>query len=181
MREIIPSLSTTYAVASILLLMLLIAGISLYFNARNETVYRGTLFWLKLILSAPLLLLGIGLTIFYTTGFIVFLLVGSGLNLKLILLTLVPISLYAITVWGLVRWIRNKRYANVSVIIGIIVFVCIIFVFQRAWICKPLAKIGIGNEQKCITQYDLELQDLERWRQQELLEREIHKNIYYRQ
>ncbi len=117
----------------------------------------------------------IPLCLLIASVFGVFFLIGgsTSLDLKLLLLTLAPVVVYIIAIWVLVRWIRNKRYANVSVIIGIIVSVSIILVFQRAWICKPFVKIGIGSAHECVTQHDLELQDIERerQRQQKLLDK----------
>jgi len=134
MRELISSPSVFYTTAITLHLMLLISGISLYLNAKNNDTNQRILFWLKLIISIPLLLLGVSWATFVTTGFGVAALIGSSLNLRLVLLALAPIVIYTIGVWGLIRWIRNKRFANASVVIVIIISVCVTYIYQREWL-----------------------------------------------
>ena len=134
MRELISSPSVSYTIAIILHLMLLISGISLYLNAKNNDTNQRILFWLKLTISIPLLLLGVSWTTFVTTGFGVAALVGSSLNLRLVVLAIAPIVIYAIAVWGLIRWIRNKRFVNASVVIVIIISVSVTYIYQREWL-----------------------------------------------
>ena len=140
----IPTLPVVYAVVSILLLMLVTASISAYFNTRNKTASQSMLFWLKIILSVPLLLLGARLAASVTAAFGVIFLIGNStsLNLQFLLLTLGPIVIYILCIWILVRWIRNKRNANITVIIAIITFIVCLYVFQRPWLCWPLAHLG---------------------------------------
>jgi len=76
----------------------------------------------------------VGCTTFVTTGFGVAALIGGdSLNLRLALLALAPIVIYVIAVWGLIRWIRNKRFANASVVIVIIISVSVTYIHQREW------------------------------------------------
>ena len=164
MREILPSPPVVYAVVSLLLLMLVTASISVYFNARNNAASHRMLFWSKIILSVPMLLLGARLTVFVAAAFGILFLVGdsTSLNLKFLLLTLAPVVIYVLSVLILVRWIRNRRNANVTVIIAIITLIGCLYVFQRPWLCWPLAHLGVGSEQNCTTQHERQLQRLPR-------------------
>ena len=71
---------------------------------------------------------------------------------ELLLLAVAPIVIYVITFWGLVRWIRHKRFGDVSIILVIITFVSVLYTFQRVWICEPLAYSGVGIAQSCTAQ-----------------------------
>ena len=71
---------------------------------------------------------------------------------ELLLLAVAPIVIYVITFWGLVRWIRQKRFGDVSIILVIITFVSVLYTFQRVWICEPLAHSGVGIAQLCTAQ-----------------------------
>lgn len=131
MQELISSPLVFYITAITLHLMLLISGISLYLNAKYQSTNQRILFWLKLIISIPLLLLGVSWAIYITTGFGLAALIGSSLNLRLVLLALAPFVIYAIVVWGLIRWIRNMPYANASVVVVIIISVSVAYIYQR--------------------------------------------------
>ena len=74
---------------------------------------------------------------------------GSSL---LLALALTPIAIYAFTTWGVIRWIRNKRFADVSVILVIVTFAGVLYTYQRAWLCEPLAHSGVGIAQICTAQ-----------------------------
>lgn len=106
MQEIIPSLAQFYTIAAILFLMLLAAGISFYLNVHKITKYQRILFWLKLIISIPLLYLGIGWASRFVVVFGVLMFVSGELPQLLYFLALAfaPIVIYALTVWGLIRW-----------------------------------------------------------------------------
>ena len=153
MRELLPELNNLpvfYTVAVTLLLMLILAGMSLFFSVRGGTSNQQTLFWSKLVISIPLLVLGAAWTYIgtYTFG-LVTLLAASPIFL---LLALACVAIYTITTWGLIRWIRNKRFGDISVIIAIISFVSVIYFYQRAWLCEPLAHSGYGFAQLCTAQ-----------------------------
>ena len=150
MRELLPSLNNLpvfYTVAVSLFLMLLIAGISLYQRVFDDSTSQQTLFWSKLVVSIPLLVLGAVWTYLgaYTLGFVALL----GGTLIFFLLALACIFIYAITTWGLIRWIRNKRLGDISVIIVVVTFATIIYSYQRAYLCEPLAHSGYGFAQLC--------------------------------
>ena len=130
--------------------MLLVSCISYYFKARNETKYKRLFFWSKLIISIPLFSLGAVWTYIGTfiLGFVA-LMAGST---ELLLLAVVPIIIYVITFWGLIRWIRHKRFGDASVILVVLTFVSVLYTFQRVWICEPLAHSGVGIAQLCAAQ-----------------------------
>ena len=151
MQDLLPSptnLPVFYTVALTLLLILLIAGISLYRKVTNDETSQQTLFWSKLVVSIPLLALGAAWTYLgaYTLG-LVALLAGSPM---FFLLALACVATYTVTTWGLIRWIRNKRFSDISVIVVIVTFASVIYTYQRAWLCEPLAHSGYGFAQLCI-------------------------------
>ena len=121
-----------YAVAGTLLLMLATAFMSLYLNHRNEAPSHGALFWLKIILSVPVIFFGAGLTAYLASAFGVLFLTGSStsLDVKFLLLALAPVAVYVITVWVLFRWMRNRRNANIAVIFTIITFIGFLYLFH---------------------------------------------------
>ncbi len=127
--------------------MLLFASISLYLKVEDDTVSRQTLFWSKLVISIPLLSLGAVWT--YSGSYLLGVVALMGGSVGLLSLALSPIAIYATTTWGLIRWIRNRRFGDISVIIVIIACVSIIYSYQRAWLCEPLAHSGYGFAQLC--------------------------------
>lgn len=151
MVEAIPSFSTFYTVTVTLVLMFLLSSISLYFNACNETKYQRLMFWLKLVTSIPLLLLGVKWVTFATVGFGVLAIISSNLNQTLYfsLLTITPIAIYALTTWCLIRWYRNKRFANIIAIILIVIFVVYVYTFQSVWLFEPLTQSSINVTEIC--------------------------------
>ena len=153
MQDLLPSLTNLpvfYTITVTLLLMLLIAGISLYFKVKDDTISQQTLFWSKLVVSIPLLLLGAVWT--YLGSYLLAVVALMGGSVGLLSLSLAPIAIYATTTWGLIRWTRNKRFGDISVIIVIVAFVSVIYSYQRAWLCEPLAHGGYGFAQLCIAE-----------------------------
>ncbi len=115
--------------------MLVVSGASIIFERRNIVAYQNTFFWSKLILSVPVLILGLLLAHFATIGFGTALLIGSGdINPKLLVLTLAPTAIYTAAVWLFFRWIKRKWLADGVVIILILVMASFVLAFQREWL-----------------------------------------------
>ena len=149
-QDLLPSLTNLpvfYTVLVSLAVMLLAALFSLYARVRGETEWPGYLFWLKLTVVLPLWVL-VGVWTYLGTYWLGFATLVSGVGL-LMLLTPAPLAIYGVMTWGLVRWIRGKRFGDASVVLIILAFVSIIYGYQRAWLCEPLAHSGLGRAQLC--------------------------------
>ena len=150
MRDLLPSLTNLpvfYTITVTLLLMLLFASISLYLKVEDDTASRQTLFWSKLVVSIPLLSLGAVWA--YSGSYLLGVVALMGGCVGLLSLALAPIAIYATTTWGLIRWIRNRRFGDISVMIVIIACVSIIYSYQLAWMCETISHSGYGFAQLC--------------------------------
>ena len=92
------------AVILTLVLILGVAIVSMILQRRGIDSRRKTLFWSKLILSAPVLALAFVVAHFVTAVFGTMLLIGGGdIDPTLLLLTLAPMLLLATLMWIFVR------------------------------------------------------------------------------
>ncbi|MEN8260272.1 MAG: hypothetical protein ABFS02_06755 [Pseudomonadota bacterium] len=133
-----------YTVLASLVFTLMVAGFCLYSKMRGRVL---RLAWLKFVVILPLLLLGGVWACFgaYWLGFAA-LLSGTAVTL---LLSPVPVAVYGLTTWGIVRWMRGKPYTDAVVIVVIMAFMGGVYGAQRAWLCEPLAHNGVGRAQLC--------------------------------
>lgn len=153
MRDLLPSLTNLpvfYTILVTLLLMLLLAGMSLYLNSSGDTTNQRALIWSKLCICIPLLALGATWTYLGTFTFVVVALMGGGL--KWISIAFGTVIAFVVTTWGLIWWILNKRFGDISVIVVVVAFISGIYIYQRAWLCEPLAHSGYGFAQLCTAQ-----------------------------
>jgi TPR repeat protein len=150
MEPLLPSLHNLPVFFTVLISLLLMAGLSAY-----TLVYRwlrqrppGPGFtWLKAGVLLPLLLL----TIIWTglsaaMGVFVGGVTGSW---PYLLLGLAVVPVFALLSWGLYLWVRSRTRADIGMLLLVPAFIVTVYSVQRLWLCEPLALSGLGHAQLC--------------------------------
>lgn len=150
MEPLLPSLHNLPVFYTVVISLLLLAGLSAY-----ALIYRwlrqrppGPGFtWLKAGVLLPLFLLTLiwaGLSA--ATGVFVGGVAGSW---PYMLLGLAVVPVFALLCWGLYLWVRSRTLADIGMLLLVPAFIFTVYSVQRLWICEPLAWSGLGQAQLC--------------------------------
>lgn len=150
MEPLLPSLHNLPVFFTVVISLLLMAGLSAYVLVYRWLRQRppGPGFtWLKAGVLLPLLLL----TLIWTglsaaMGVFVGGLSGSWFFL---LLGLAVVPVFALLCWGLYLWVRSRTLADVGMLLLVPAFIVTVYSVQRLWLCEPLALSGLGHAQLC--------------------------------
>jgi TPR repeat protein len=149
MEPLLPSLRNLHVFYTVLISLLLMAGLSgfaLYRQLRRRP--PGTAFaWLKGLALLPLWVLcliwtGLAVAMGVFAG-------GMAGSLYFPLLGLLLVPVFALLSWGLYFWIRGRWLADAGMLLLVPAFIVGVYSEHRLWLCEPLAWSGLGRAQLC--------------------------------